>query len=146
MANQSYRLKEEQLRKEEEKLKEIELRVQREISEKRQELLAKEESLRNMEVRRVSNLKLSSRESDALNLIVAHRPAFNTPNTTSRHTVCGCLLPGLASIPKAFRFASPILHQLRPPTIPFWMSFPSCAVRQMPLAVPRRPRRWRPNR
>jgi hypothetical protein len=51
MANQSFRLKEEQLKKEEEKLKEIELRVQREISEKRQELLAKEESLRNMEVR-----------------------------------------------------------------------------------------------
>jgi hypothetical protein len=50
MANQSFRLKEEQLKKEEEKLKEIELRVQREISEKRQELLAKEESLRNMEV------------------------------------------------------------------------------------------------
>ncbi|KAG0146524.1 hypothetical protein CROQUDRAFT_657345 [Cronartium quercuum f. sp. fusiforme G11] len=51
MANQSFRIKEEQLRKEEEKLKEIELRVQREISEKRQELLAKEESLRNMEAR-----------------------------------------------------------------------------------------------
>ncbi|OAV96208.1 hypothetical protein PTTG_03435 [Puccinia triticina 1-1 BBBD Race 1] len=51
MANQSFRLKEEQLKKEEEKLKEIELRVQREISEKRQELLAKEESLRNMEAR-----------------------------------------------------------------------------------------------
>lgn len=59
------RLKEEQLRKEEEKvcggrylyskfplmicgfqLREIELKVQREINEKRQELLAKEESLR----------------------------------------------------------------------------------------------------
>ncbi|KAF7319968.1 hypothetical protein MKEN_00780700 [Mycena kentingensis (nom. inval.)] len=46
MANQSVRLKEEQLRREEEKLREIELRVQREINEKRQELLAKEESLR----------------------------------------------------------------------------------------------------
>jgi hypothetical protein len=45
MATQSVRLKEEQLRKEEEKLREIELKVQREISEKRQELLAKEESL-----------------------------------------------------------------------------------------------------
>ncbi|KAI9612458.1 hypothetical protein KEM48_004191 [Puccinia striiformis f. sp. tritici PST-130] len=51
MANQSFRLKEEQLKKEEEKLKEIEVRVQREISEKRQELLAKEESLRSMEAR-----------------------------------------------------------------------------------------------
>jgi cell division control protein 11 len=56
------RLKEEQLRREEEKvgiyvykfsplligcqLREIELKVQREINEKRQELLAKEESLR----------------------------------------------------------------------------------------------------
>jgi septin family protein len=50
IVNRSFKLKEEQLRKEEEKLKEIELRVQREISEKRQELLAREESLRNMEV------------------------------------------------------------------------------------------------
>lgn len=65
MASQSVRLKEEQLRREEEKvclivpclffllllmvqyqLREIELKVQREINEKRQELLAKEESLR----------------------------------------------------------------------------------------------------
>ncbi|KAG5646238.1 hypothetical protein DXG03_004065 [Asterophora parasitica] len=46
LANQSVRLKEEQLRREEEKLREIELRVQREINEKRQELLAKEETLR----------------------------------------------------------------------------------------------------
>jgi len=65
LATQSVRLKEEQLRREEEKvcdpqghkwsyaltlpeskLREIELRVQREIHEKRQELLAKEESLR----------------------------------------------------------------------------------------------------
>ncbi|KAF9063433.1 putative Septin like protein spn3 [Rhodocollybia butyracea] len=53
LANQSVRLKEEQLRKEEEKvgLREIELRVQREIHEKRQQLLAKEESLRNLESR-----------------------------------------------------------------------------------------------
>lgn len=46
MATQSVRLKEEQLRREEEKLREIELKVQREISEKRQELLAREESLK----------------------------------------------------------------------------------------------------
>lgn len=46
LATQSVRLKEEQLRKEEEKLREIELKVQREISEKRQELLAREESLK----------------------------------------------------------------------------------------------------
>jgi len=51
LATQSVRLKEEQLRKEEEKLREIELKVQREINEKRQELLAKEESLRNLESR-----------------------------------------------------------------------------------------------
>ena len=49
--NRSFKLKEEQLRKEEAKLKEIELRVQRELSDKRQELLAREEALRNMEVR-----------------------------------------------------------------------------------------------
>lgn len=51
LASQSVRLKEEQLRREEEKLREIELRVQREINEKKQELLAKEESLRNLESR-----------------------------------------------------------------------------------------------
>ncbi|KAF8338146.1 septin [Cantharellus anzutake] len=51
LATQSVRLKEEQLRREEEKLREIELRVQREISEKRQELVAKEEALRNLESR-----------------------------------------------------------------------------------------------
>ncbi|KAJ7141294.1 Septin-domain-containing protein [Mycena epipterygia] len=51
LANQSVRLKEEQLRRDEEKLREIELKVQREINEKRQELLAKEESLRNLESR-----------------------------------------------------------------------------------------------
>lgn len=51
LVNQSARLREEQLHREEEKLREIELRVQREILEKRQELLAKEESLRNMENR-----------------------------------------------------------------------------------------------
>lgn len=51
LANQSVRLKEEQLRKDEEKLREVELRVQREINEKRQQLMAKEETLRNLESR-----------------------------------------------------------------------------------------------
>ncbi|OLL21921.1 Septin spn3 [Neolecta irregularis DAH-3] len=51
LATQSVRLKEEQLRREEEKLKEIELKVQREITEKRQELLAREEKLKEIEAR-----------------------------------------------------------------------------------------------
>lgn len=51
MATQSVRLKEEQLRREEEKLREIELRVQREIQLKRQELMAKEDSLKVLEAR-----------------------------------------------------------------------------------------------
>jgi hypothetical protein len=51
MANQSVKLKEEQLRREEEKLREIELKVQREIQLKRQELLAKEDSLKVLEAR-----------------------------------------------------------------------------------------------
>ncbi|CEH14157.1 septin 3 [Ceraceosorus bombacis] len=55
LANQSVRLKEEQLRKEEEKLREIELRVQREIQEKRQELVAREESLKALETRLATN-------------------------------------------------------------------------------------------
>ncbi|RIB18572.1 Septin-domain-containing protein [Gigaspora rosea] len=51
LATKGVRIKEEQLKREEEKLREIELKVQREISEKRQELLAKEEALRNLEAR-----------------------------------------------------------------------------------------------
>lgn len=51
MANQSVRLKEEQLRREEEKLREIEFKVQREIQVKRQELMAKEDSLKVLEAR-----------------------------------------------------------------------------------------------
>ncbi|KAG2180474.1 hypothetical protein INT44_003478, partial [Umbelopsis vinacea] len=54
IANQSVRLKEEQLKKEEEKLRDIEFKVQREIQEKRQELLAKEEALRSLEARLAS--------------------------------------------------------------------------------------------
>ena len=49
LASQSVRLKEEQLRREEEKLREIEVKVQREINEKRQELLARESQLKEME-------------------------------------------------------------------------------------------------
>ncbi|CAK7203633.1 Cell division control protein 11 [Sporothrix eucalyptigena] len=51
LASQSVRLKEEQLRREEEKLREIEVKVQREINEKRQELLARESQLREIEAR-----------------------------------------------------------------------------------------------
>lgn len=51
MANQSVRIKEEQLRREEEKLREIEFKVQREIQVKRQELMAKEDSLKVLEAR-----------------------------------------------------------------------------------------------
>jgi cell division control protein 11 len=53
LASQSVRLKEEQLRREEEKLREIEVKVQREISEKRQELLARESQLKELESRMV---------------------------------------------------------------------------------------------
>ncbi len=72
MATQSVRLREEQLKKEEEKvcsclqfdnpflilskLREIELKMQRELSEKRQELLAKEESLRYFSLIHFSSL------------------------------------------------------------------------------------------
>lgn len=51
LANQSYLLKEEQLQREEEKLREIELRVQREINEKKMELVVREKELREMEAR-----------------------------------------------------------------------------------------------
>jgi cell division control protein 11 len=55
LASQSVRLKEEQLKREEEKLREIELKVQREINEKRQELLARESQLKELESRMVSS-------------------------------------------------------------------------------------------
>lgn len=51
LASQSVRVKEDQLRREEEKLREIELKVQREINEKRQELLARESQLKEIEAR-----------------------------------------------------------------------------------------------
>jgi cell division control protein 11 len=51
LADQSIRLKEEQLRREEQKFREIEVRVQKEIQEKRQELLAREAQLRDIEAR-----------------------------------------------------------------------------------------------
>lgn len=51
LASQSVRLKEEQLRREEGKLRDVELKVQREITEKRQELLARESQLKEIEVR-----------------------------------------------------------------------------------------------
>ncbi|MCJ1290442.1 hypothetical protein MMC34_001980 [Xylographa carneopallida] len=51
LASQSIQLKEEQLRREEEKLREIEVKVQREINEKRQELLARESQLKEIEAR-----------------------------------------------------------------------------------------------
>lgn len=54
LAIQRVRLKEEQLRREEEKLREIEVKVQREINEKRQELLARESQLKELESRMVS--------------------------------------------------------------------------------------------
>lgn len=51
MATQAVRIKEEQLKREEEKLRDIEFKVQREIAEKRQQLLAKEEALKSLEQR-----------------------------------------------------------------------------------------------
>ncbi|KAL1311586.1 hypothetical protein AAFC00_001702 [Neodothiora populina] len=67
LASQSVRLKEEQLRREEEKLKEIELKVQREINEKRQELLARESQLKEIEARmhREQSAALSVTDADS---------------------------------------------------------------------------------
>ncbi|KAA1077956.1 hypothetical protein PGT21_024869 [Puccinia graminis f. sp. tritici] len=64
LANRAFKVKEDQLRKEAEKLKEIELRVQREMSEKRQELIAKEESLRSMEARLAQSMGESPSRSN----------------------------------------------------------------------------------
>jgi hypothetical protein len=51
LAKQSYVLKEEQLARESEKIREIELRIQKEINEKRLELSMREQELREMEMR-----------------------------------------------------------------------------------------------
>lgn len=51
LASQSVLLKEEQLRREEDKLKELEARLQLDISEKRQELLARENQIQEVEAR-----------------------------------------------------------------------------------------------
>ncbi|KAI9273665.1 Septin-domain-containing protein [Sporodiniella umbellata] len=51
MVHQSTKLKEEQLKKDEERLRDIEFKVQREIQEKRAELLNKEEALRTLEAK-----------------------------------------------------------------------------------------------
>ena len=51
LATHSMRLKEEQLRKQEMKLKEIQIQVQKEINEKRQELLARESQVKEIEAR-----------------------------------------------------------------------------------------------
>lgn len=68
LANQSYLLKEEQLQREEEKLREIELRVQREINEKRLELLNREQELREIEARiaRERSASAAAEEHEAL--------------------------------------------------------------------------------
>lgn len=68
LANQSYLLKEEQLQREEEKLREIEIRVQREINEKRLELLAREQELREIEARiaRERSASAAQEEHEAL--------------------------------------------------------------------------------
>lgn len=63
MANHAVRIKEEQLKREEEKLRDIEIRVQREIAEKRQQLLAKEEALSRLE----SKLAQSSSNGELAN-------------------------------------------------------------------------------
>lgn len=51
LASQSARLMEEQLRREEKKLRDIEVKMQREINEKRQELLVRERQLKEIETR-----------------------------------------------------------------------------------------------
>jgi hypothetical protein len=66
LASQSVCLKEEKLRREEEKLREIEVKVQREMNEKRQELLARESQLREIEARnatRAESWRWSQRRS-----------------------------------------------------------------------------------
>jgi hypothetical protein len=80
LANQSYRLKEEQLAREEEKLREIELRVQKEINEKRLELTAREQELREIEAR-------ISRERSVSELGTPTSPSHSLANIHSHNTL-----------------------------------------------------------
>lgn len=68
LANQSYLFKEEQLAREEKRLKEIELRIQREILQKKMELQAREEELQMLEAKMsgfVSPQRTDSKEHNA---------------------------------------------------------------------------------
>jgi len=82
LASQSVRLKEEQLRREEEKLKEIEIKVQREINEKRQELLARESQLKEIEAR-------MQREQTAHNEAMSMGPNGHANNTNAASSTNG---------------------------------------------------------
>lgn len=82
MANQSVRIKEEQLRREEEKLREIELKVQREIQVKRQELLAKEDSLKVLEAR-LGSSHITDYDDILMCSITAYRCLIRLPDSRS---------------------------------------------------------------
>ena len=66
---QSIRLQEERLRKEEEKFREVELRLQRDIEEKRQELLVREAQLRDIEARICQQAAASTTKQDGASMI-----------------------------------------------------------------------------
>lgn len=66
---QSIRLQEERLRKEEEKFREVELRLQRDIEEKRQELLVREAQLRDIEARICQQAATSTTKQDGASMI-----------------------------------------------------------------------------
>lgn len=75
--NASYVAREEQLRREEEKLKSIELRVQEEIARKRQELIERERELRTLETRlRQEELEMGRSSSAASSVHTANGNGF----------------------------------------------------------------------
>ncbi|ANB14014.1 septin CDC11 [Sugiyamaella lignohabitans] len=86
LANQSYLLKGEQLAREEEKLREIELRVQREINEKRLELTARENELRAIEARLSRERSVSSSVPDQKSISTSNPGTPIADNTGSDET------------------------------------------------------------
>lgn len=99
LANQSYLLKEEQLQREEEKLREIEVRVQREINEKRMELSAREQELREIEARiaRERSASAVAEEHEALQRQIELQNRELQKKQTLQHAIKNAATPAQAT-------------------------------------------------
>lgn len=89
LAQQSYVLKEEQLARESEKIREIEMRIQKEINDKRMELSLREQELREMEMRIArerSVMSATPTPDDTPQMSQGIPGAFDTPTSPDSST------------------------------------------------------------